>query len=241
MNRLGGEGPRGLNGRQAQNVGDDETAVDERPGHLAGGWRVTAPQDVPEVNQVIQREELIKPHSALIQLSDALQAVVLDGANRRLSVLPRGENGRQCQRLGERPPGLALEVSQRLRPGVCLGDRRDHRGALGPKDIAEVRVGGVLIKHCQRHRAVRRQGVHRLTAQARVREIAIHDIRRVGAGLAERALTVLAELDSKAQGDRAPADRFGQSRRSHVPDVAGDRFGPVGLQQLVEVFRIDPQ
>ena len=68
-------------------------------------------------------------------------------------------------------------------------------------------------------------------------EIVEDDVRGVGAGLLQGLLASLAVLDDQPQRDWAAADRFGQSGRRHVPQVAGHRLGPVGLQQFVDVCR----
>ena len=123
--RFGGHGSLGLNGRQAQDVGDHETAVDERPGHLARSRRIAPPHHVAQVDHVIQWEELVELDLILIQLGDALQAIILDRPDHGLAVISRGEEGRQGQRLGERPTALGTKIGQRFGPGVGLRDRRN--------------------------------------------------------------------------------------------------------------------
>ena len=87
---LGGHGAFRLDGRQAQDVGDHEAAVHDRPGHLARGRRMTAAQDIAKMKHVIKRQELIKADLAAIQVSHALQAILLDRADHRLAVVARG-------------------------------------------------------------------------------------------------------------------------------------------------------
>ena len=111
----------------------------------------------------------------------------------------------------------------------------------GPEDLAEVGVGGVLVEHRQGHRAVLGQGGGRLVAEERVGEVVEDDVGRVGAGLRQGPLARLAVLDDQPQGLRAAADRLDQAGRRDVPQVAGHRLGPVGLQQLVDVVGVDPQ
>ena len=63
--RLGGDRTLGLDRRQAQGVGNDKTAVDERPGHLARGRRVTVAHHVTQMDHVIERKKLIVPELRL--------------------------------------------------------------------------------------------------------------------------------------------------------------------------------
>ena len=85
------------------------------------------------------------------------------------------------------------------------------------------------------------QGLDGLVAEGRVGEVVVDHVGGVGAGLRQGALAALAVLDDQPQGVRAAADGVDQPGRRDVPEVAGDRLGPVGLEQLVDVVGVDPE
>ena len=137
--------------------------------------------------------------------------------------------------------GFRLEQGQGLGAGVGPGDRRDDRGAVLAKDVAEVGVGGVLVEHRQGHRAVLGQGLDRLVAEGGVGEVVENHVGGVGAGLEQGSLAAFAELDGQPERGGASPHLVDQADGDDVAEVARDGLGGVAGEQFVDVGRVDPE
>ena len=146
-----------------------------------------------------------------------------------------------ASRSDQRPAGLRLEQGEGLGRRVGPGDRRDHGRAVGPEDLAEVGVGGVLVEDRQGHRAVLGQGLDRLVAEGGVGEVLEDHVGGVGPGLARARSPRSPNSTTSRRASGLPPTGVDQPGGGDVPEVAGDGLGPVGPEQLVDVSGVDPE
>ena len=137
------------------------------------------------MEHVVERQELVKRISLLIEVVHPLQPVLPDRPDHRLTVVAGGQERHLGQRLAERPALLRLEQGKRLRARIGLGDRRDDRRSVEPEDLAEIGIGGVLVEDHQGHRAVLASAATAWFLRLGSREILENHVAGVGArGLA---------------------------------------------------------
>ena len=110
------------------------------------------------------------------------------------------------------------------------------------ENFAEVGIRSVLIEHGQSHRAMRGKGVDGLIAEGRIGEVVERYVGGVGTSSAPRACSPFVPCSTDRAGAvRTTADGNDQAGRGGMSQMTGDRLGPVGFQQLVEIIRVHPQ
>ena len=196
-------------------------------------------EHVAQVEQVVQRQELVELQLGRVQLGDPVQAVVLDRPDRRLAVLAREEQDRPgpATRVNDRF-GLRLEVGQRLGAGVGLGDRRDHgrrrrsggsRGSRGRWRTCRASPG----PSCRARPGPRPPGCGGSGRRSRRRPRRPRRA-RPGPGPARRARRARRPAGGRAGCRRRPRPARPRRRAAGAPATVSGRWR---LEQLVDVVR----